>query len=66
MLPRLHAENMLDHGTAVGLGTGTLKDAGEVTRNLMSVAQGDTRPRRSGLNAGALALMGIKVESAHG
>ena len=66
MLPRLHAEDMLDQGTAVGLGTGSLKDAKEVARNLMSMAQGETRPRRSGPSPAALAMMGIKVESAHG
>ena len=62
MLPRLHAEDMLDHGTAVALGTGSLKDAKAVTRNLMSAARGEGRPRRSTPSPAALALMGIKVE----
>lgn len=62
MLPRLAAEDLLDRATATGLGTGSIKDAERMTRNLMTVAKGESRPRSGGLNAGALALMGIKVE----
>ena len=56
----------MDTATAVGLGTGSLKDAGAVTRDLMELPRGGARSRSSGLNAGALALMGIKLESANG
>ncbi len=62
MLPRLAAEDMLDSSTSVALGTGSIKDAKGVTRNLMKQAQGNTRPRRGTLSEGALAAMGIGVE----
>ncbi len=63
MLPRLAAEGILDAATATGLGSGSLKDAKAVTRNLMDTARGETRRRRAQLTgAAAAALMGIKIE----
>ena len=62
MLPRLHAEQMLDAATSAGLGTGSMKDAETVARNLMDVARGETRRRRAPLTEAGAALMGIKIE----
>ena len=51
----------MDTATAVGLGTGSIRGAGRVTRDLMDAAKGETQPRRGGLNSDALATIGIKV-----
>lgn len=62
MLPRLAAEETLDASTAVGLGTGSLKDARTVTRDLMRLAGGTPATARERPSPAALAEMGIKVE----
>ncbi len=62
MLPRLVAEELLDAATATGLGSGSIKDAEKVTRNLMDTARGEKRRRRAQLTEAAAALMGIKIE----
>ncbi len=62
MLPRLHAEDMLDAATATGLGSGSIKDAEAMTRTLIDTARGEPRRRRAPLTGAAAALMGIKIE----
>ncbi len=62
MLPRLAAEDILDAATSTGLGSGSIKDAETVTRNLMDLASGETRRRVAPLTEAGAAIMGIKIE----